>query len=282
MTPSPTPVALVTGCSSGIGRALTPALVQAGYTVFAGARKPETLADLAEAQVLPLRLDVNNADDIRAAIAQVERDAGRLDLLVNNAGYGAMGPLAEMPLAEVQAQFATNLFAPLALIQAAFPLMRRQGRGVIVNIGSVSGILPTPFSGAYCASKAALHTLSDVLRMELAPFGIDVITVQPGAIASEFGNTATQRLADTLQGDHSAYGAIADDIRKRAGASQDHPTSAEDFAAQLVQELAQRGQAVVRIGNGSTLMPLIRHLLPQALQDRILGRKFGLHRLGAG
>lgn len=277
---TPTRIALVTGCSSGIGRALTQALVQAGYTVYAGARKPEALAELAGPQVRPLRLDVNNADDIRAAIAQIDNQAGRLDLLVNNAGYGAMGPLAEMPLAEVEAQFATNLFAPLALIQAAFPLMRRQGRGTIVNIGSVSGILPTPFSGAYCASKAALHTLSDVLRMELAPFGIGVITVQPGAIASEFGNTASQRLADTLQGEQSAYGAVAGDIRKRAGASQEHPTSAEDFAAQLVRALDQRHHAVVRIGNGSTLMPLIRHLLPQALQDRILSRKFGLPKLG--
>lgn len=278
----PARIALVTGCSSGIGRALTHALVQAGYTVYAGARQPDTLADLVGDQVVPLRLDVNNADDIRAALAHIEHDAGRLDLLVNNAGYGAMGPLVEMPLTEVQAQFATNLFAPLALIQAAFPLMRQQGSGVIVNIGSVSGILPTPFSGAYCASKAALHTLSDVLRMELTPFGIDVVTVQPGAIASEFGHTATQRLADTLQGDQSAYGAIADDIRKRAGASQEHPTSAEDFAAQLIKDLAQRGHTVLRIGNGSTLMPLIRNVLPQRWQDRILGRKFGLHRLGAG
>src|SRR5688572_1888404 len=148
-------IALVTGCSSGIGRELALQLVQQGWKVYAGARRPESLQVLASEQFLPVQLDVNVPEQLTQCLARIEQEAGRLDLLVNNAGYGAMGSVVEMPLEQVRQQFETNVFAPLALVQLLLPLLQNSDRALVVNIGSISGIVTTPFSGAYCATKAA-------------------------------------------------------------------------------------------------------------------------------
>ena len=278
-------IALITGCSTGIGRELAQQLVSRGWRVYAGARRPEVLADLAGDDLIPLQLDVNEPTHLQQALELITAKSGRLDLLVNNAGYGAMGPLVEMPLSEVRQQFETNLFAPLALIQTMLPLLQRSQQerpnqqAQVVNIGSVSGVLTTPFSGAYCATKAALHKLSDALRMELAPFGIDVVTIQPGAIESEFGNNAARTLAATLPAE-SLYDPIRSYIEKRAQASQNKPTPAATFVQELLTSLERRQPpAVKRIGHGSTLLPLIKRLLPERLLDRILSKSFGLSQL---
>ena len=195
-----TPVALITGCSSGIGRALAEAMRDAGYQVWACARKPADLASLQAAGLRALALDVNDAQAIARALAELHQEAGRLDVLVNNAGYGAMGPLLDAGAAGMRQQFETNVFSLVELTRACFTLLRAS-QGLVVNIGSVSGVLVTPFAGAYCASKAAVTALSDALRMELAPFAIDVMEVQPGAIASRFGNTASQQASEVLRED---------------------------------------------------------------------------------
>src|SRR5690606_36680984 len=175
-------VALVTGCSSGIGRELAVQLSQAGWHVFAGARRPQTLMELSSERITPLELDLNKPSHLRHAVEVIEKEFSKLELLVNNAGYGAMGPLVEMPLEEVRRQFETNVFAPLALVQQLFPLLQASGNGQVINIGSVSGMPSTSLSGASCATKSACHSISDALCMELAPFNVDVITVQSGAI----------------------------------------------------------------------------------------------------
>ncbi len=273
-------VALVTGCSSGIGRELTLQLARAGWHVFAGARRPQTLTDLAGEQITPLELDVNKPSHLRHAVEVIEKKFGKLDLLVNNAGYGAMGPLVEMPLEEVRRQFETNVFAPLALVQQCFPLLKASGHGQVVNIGSVSGILTTPFSGAYCATKSALHSLSDALRMELAPFNVDVITIQPGAIESEFGNNAASTLASTLPED-SLYNPVRGFIEKRATASQKNPTPTADFVREVIQVINQKQPPAVRkIGNGSTTLTLLKRVLPDRVLDSVLSGSFGLKKLG--
>ena len=186
MTVSDTKVVLVTGCSSGIGRELVRQLREQGHGVAATARRPDTLRDLLETGVTTHRLDVTDEDSIHGAVAEVMEAHGRIDILINNAGSGLIGPTAELPMADIRRQFETNVFGALALIQAVVPVMARQGSGRIINMGSVSGITATPWAGPYCASKAALHLFSDALRMELAPFGISVITVQPGGIRSQF------------------------------------------------------------------------------------------------
>lgn len=269
--------ALVTGCSTGIGRELASQLHALGWTVFVTARNLSTLTFFAEQEgFIPVELDVNNPSQ-RAALAEKLQAHGQLDLLVNNAGYGAMGPIIEMPAEQLQLQFATNVFAPVALAQLCFPLLRNSKQGRIVNLGSISGIITTPFSGAYCATKSALHSLSDAMRMELAPFGIQVLTIMPGAIASEFGNNAAGSLSNTLPSD-SVYQPLRQYIEARANASQQNSTSTADFVAALVATLNKENPpAEKRIGNGSTALPMLKKLLPLRWVDGMLQKKFGLN-----
>jgi len=272
-------VVLITGCSSGIGQALAETLHSKGYQVYASARNLRTLTALSERGINTLELDITDSQSINNAINKITAREGRLEVLINNAGYGAMGPIAEIPMTELRRQFETNLIGHVAVIQATIPLMQHNQSGLIINIGSVSGIFTTPFSGAYCATKAAFHSLSDALRMELAPFNIQVVTVQPGAIESSFGTTATRELAQTLSED-SMYKPVANAIRKRAGASQDNPTSAKEFARVLAAKMERKKiPPVIRIGYGSRAFPLLERLLPISLKDRILAISFNLKKL---
>jgi NAD(P)-dependent dehydrogenase (short-subunit alcohol dehydrogenase family) len=268
---------LITGCSSGIGRALALAFHQQGHRVWATARNPETLADLKAQGIRTAQLDVTDAASRDAAVQQILAESGTIDILINNAGYGLMGPLLELTPEELRAQFETNQIAPMALVQAVAPSMIAQGSGLIVNIGSVSGLFTTPFAGAYCASKAALHSLSDALRLELAPFGIQVMVIQPGAIQSSIGHNAEALLAQTLKAD-SRYGALEQVIRDRANASQQGSTPTEVFA-QAVVKACQHPKPIVRIGNKSFLLPFLQRWLPGWMRDRLLTKRFQLHQL---
>ncbi|MCW8127621.1 SDR family oxidoreductase [Microbulbifer halophilus] len=274
----PDRVALVTGCSSGMGRELALALHRRGTIVIATARRPESLQELADLGIATEALDVNSQVDINRVVHALKAAYGRLDILINNAGYGQMGPLLELDTRALENQFRTNVFAPMALARACAPLMKSERRGLICNIGSVSGVLPTPFSGAYCASKAALHTLSDVLRLEMKPFGIRVMTVQPGAVASEFGRHAEVSLRGLLAPD-SWYKRQEDIARARAQESQQNAALASTMARRLAKELLRkRPPSLVRLGNRSRLMPWMARWLPRRLKDWILARRFQLHR----
>jgi short-subunit dehydrogenase len=268
---------LITGCSSGIGRALAEEFERREHVVYATARRVEALEDLAARGIRTAALDVNDSASIDALMARLEEDGVTVTTLVNNAGYGAMGPLAELPLDELRLQFETNVFAIVTLIQAVVPGMVERRSGRIVNVGSVSGVLATPFSGAYCASKAAVHALSDSLRTELAPFGIRVVTVQPGAIQSQFGATAS---AGVARRSLSLYEPVADAIAARSEASQDKPTPADVFARKLADAvLAENPKPLVRIGRASSLLPFLKRWVPTRLLDRSLSRRFHLERL---
>jgi NAD(P)-dependent dehydrogenase (short-subunit alcohol dehydrogenase family) len=270
-------VVLVTGCSTGIGRALARELHACGHRVFASARRPESLADLAAAGVGAVRLDVNDRGSIAAAVADVERSAGRIDVLVNNAGINVFGPLLEQPLAEVREVLETNVLGLLAVTQAVVPGMADRRHGRVVNIGSVVGVLPTPYAGAYCASKSAVHMLSDVLRMELKPFGIDVVLVQPGGVRSSIADSGARDL-ERYKSERSRYREAYPGIEKRARASQENPTSAEDFARELVrQALATPAPRLVRLGAGADTLPRMAEL-PGEQRDALLAANFGLDR----
>ncbi|GLZ85785.1 short-chain dehydrogenase/reductase [Metapseudomonas resinovorans] len=271
----PSPTALITGCSSGIGRALADAFKASGYTVWATARKPQDLAALEAAGFIAVELDVNDQSAVAALAERLEQEEGGLDVLVNNAGFGAMGPLLDGGVDALRKQFDTNVFALVDLTRACFPLLRKR-RGLVVNIGSVSGVLVTPFAGAYCASKAAVHALSEALRLELSPFGIELMEVQPGAIASSFGASAT-REAEALIAEDSPWWPVREGIRARARASQDKPTSAADFARTLLAAVQRNPRpTLVRIGNGSRALPLLARWVPRSLLDRVLKKRFGL------
>lgn len=270
------PVALITGCSSGIGQALAQVCLDEGYVVYATARNPDTLTPLTSRGAIAIPLDVNSADQIAHCAQRLRSDVGRLDLLINNAGYGAMGPVLDADRETLLRQFDTNVFAPLELVRAHAELLRAAG-GLIVNIGSVSGVTTTPFSGVYCASKAALHALSDALRLELAPFGINVLTVQPGAIASEFGNNASAAI--TLAED-SWFKPWEKAVQARAAASQNaNSTSARDFAAQLMGYIKNplRPETAL-IGSGARSMVRLRRWLPTSILDGRLRQRFKLDR----
>jgi len=270
------PVALITGCSSGIGQALAQVCLDEGYTVYATARNPDTLAPLTARGAIAVTLDVNDAGQVAACSERLRQEAGRLDLLVNNAGYGAMGPVLDADRDTLLRQFNTNVFAPLELVRANAELLR-ESRGLIVNIGSVSGVTTTPFSGVYCASKAALHALSDALRLELAPFEIGVLTVQPGAIASDFGNNAS---AAITKGEASWFKPWEKAVQARARASQKaSSTSARDFAVELMGYIKNplRPETAL-IGAGARSMVRLKRWLPTSVLDSRLRKRFGLDR----
>ena len=176
---------LVTGCSTGIGRAAAAELAGRGHSVVATARRPETLADLDVAD--RLALDVDRDDSVAAALAA----AGELDGLVNNAGFGIGGPVEKVPLAEVRRMFETNVFGAVRMMQAVMPAWRERGSGTIVNVTSVSGVVAAPLAGFYSATKFALEALTEAARLELGHYGVRVLSVQPGFIETSFGDNST-------------------------------------------------------------------------------------------
>jgi NAD(P)-dependent dehydrogenase (short-subunit alcohol dehydrogenase family) len=271
-------VVLITGCSTGIGRALAGEFAHQGHRVFASARRIETLRALSGEGVEALALDVTDEKSIDAAVSSLIERAGRIDIVVNNAGVNVFGPLPELPLGEFRRLLETNLTGPLAIVERVFPHMAEQRSGRIVNIGSVAGILPTPFAGAYCATKAALHMLSTVLRMEVAPFGIDVIVVQPGAVRSNISESGAQGIERYAQ-ETSRFRAVYKQIEKRAWASQRNPMDTNQFAAAVVEAVTQQeAPRVVRLGGGAAgYIALSR--LPAALLDRVMTRQFRLDQL---
>jgi NAD(P)-dependent dehydrogenase (short-subunit alcohol dehydrogenase family) len=269
-------VVLITGCSSGIGRALALEFQKAGCSVVATARVPATIDDLKSRGMMTLELDITDDAQCRSVVDSVLRATNRIDILVNNAGYGIFGPVIDLPEEELSRQLETNLFGPLKMVTHVAPAMRAAGRGLIVNIGSVSGVVTTPFAGGYCASKSALHALSDALRMELAPFGIRVVTVQPGAVESRFGKTGAAHASRLLRSDFW-YSPVREAIRARAEISQVGATPAEQFASRIVRRLLQgRPPALIRGGKLSLLLPLMKAVLPSRALDTIFARKFGL------
>src|SRR3954452_16651655 len=182
---------LITGCSSGIGRATAEHLAQRGYTVYATARKLDAIRDLEARGCRLLALDVTDDDSMTAAVEAVEREQGAVGILVNNAGYSQSGAVESIPMDAVRKQFETNVFGLVRLCQLVLPGMRAQRWGRIVNISSVGGRLVFPGGGYYHATKYAVEAISDAMRFEVERLGVDVVIVEPGLIKTEFGDTAT-------------------------------------------------------------------------------------------
>ncbi|WP_428261210.1 oxidoreductase [Haliangium sp.] len=193
--PSLPKVVLITGCSSGIGKATALRLHRAGYLVYATARRPETLGELAEAGCRTVALDVTDEASMASAVARIEAEHGAVDVLVNNAGYSQSGALEEVAIDAVRRQFETNVFGLMRLTQLVLPGMRSRGWGKIVNLGSMGGKLTFPGGGVYHATKHALEALSDALRFEVRGFGVDVILIQPGLIRTSFSDAAVGSMA---------------------------------------------------------------------------------------
>ncbi|MFC6202199.1 oxidoreductase [Lactiplantibacillus nangangensis] len=187
-------VILITGASSGIGKATALKLQAQGNIVYGAARRIEKMTDLAAAGVHVLKIDVTDEKTLIAAVETIQAEQQRLDVLINNAGYGSYGALEDVPLAEGEYQFKVNVFGVMRLTQLVLPIMRAQHRGRIINVSSIGGKIYQPLSAWYMGTKHAIEGMSDALRMEVAPFGIDVSIIEPGGIKTEWAGIAEKKL----------------------------------------------------------------------------------------
>ncbi|WP_326837685.1 oxidoreductase [Amycolatopsis rhabdoformis] len=266
-------VALVTGASSGIGEASARELLQRGYTVYGAARRVERMAGLAERGARTIALDVTDEESAEKAVAAIVAESGRIDLLVNNAGYGSYGAVEDVPLQEGRYQFEVNVIGAARLIQLVLPVMRAQRSGRIVNISSMGGKIHTPLGAWYHGSKFALEGFSDVLRLEVAPFGIDVVVVEPGGIATEWGSIAVDHLME-VSGE-GAYADLAGKVAKgMTGGINARMLSQPSVIAKAVAKAATARRPRTRYAAGFGAKPLIflRRALPDRAFDALIKR----------
>jgi NAD(P)-dependent dehydrogenase (short-subunit alcohol dehydrogenase family) len=265
---------LITGCSTGIGRATALRLARGGWTVYATARQPATLDELAAAGCRVLALDVTSEDSMVAALAEID---GSVDVLINNAGYSQSGALETLPLSSVRRQFETNVFGLLRLTQLVLPGMRAAGAGKIVNVSSMGGRLTFPGGGAYHATKYAVEALSDALRMEVARFGIDVICVEPGLIRTEFGATAAGGVTSAADDPYAEFNAsVAKSTRDVYEGPLSRLGGDADDVAQAIEKALGKSRAPTRVPvtpSARVLMGL-RRVLPDRAWDKVVGQSF--------
>ncbi len=274
---SPYPVvALVTGASAGIGAATVRALL-ATHTVYAAARRVDQMAELATAGARIIALDVTNDDETVNAIERIRVETGRLDVLVNNAGYGSYGSVEDVPPEEARRQFDVNVFGAARLIQLVLPMMRDQRSGTIVNVSSIGGKIYEPFGGWYHATKFALEGLSDCLRLELAPFGIRVVVIEPGAIKTEWGSIAIESLLK--RSGSTAYGRHATEwskLLKHGDATGSDPSVIANAILKAVK--AEKPKTRYVAGTFAWQILTLRRLLPDRLFDGVMtsfGKRYG-------
>jgi NAD(P)-dependent dehydrogenase (short-subunit alcohol dehydrogenase family) len=266
---------LVTGCSSGIGHATALALARAGFPVWASARKAGGLGDLAAAGCRVLELDVTDERSRAAAVQEVEAEHGAVGILVNNAGHGGGGPVEEVPLDIVRETFETNVFAVIRLCQLVLPGMRSQHSGLIVNLGSAAGLVTPPTGCPYAMTKYAMESLCDALRPEVAPFGIRVALIQPGAVRTRF--MASSELHQPADRESSPYAAYKANVAKMAArAHRDGARGvleADDVAAVILKAVtAARPKARYKAGSQARLAPIARHVLGDRGWDAFMRR----------
>lgn len=272
-------VVLVTGCAKGgIGYEYCKAFAEQNCRVFASdiSQRMPDLVDLKVDEIETLELDVLSDESVSLAVKAIILKCGRIDILVNNAGIGCPGPLAELSLDAIKKAYEINTLGQLRVTQQVVPHMAFQRSGRIVNIGSVVGKVPTPWAGAYCASKAAVHAMSSALRLELRPFGIDVVVVVPGAIRSNIGKDCTKRLANC---EWKLYKEFEEAIAERARASQGgKATDAKVFARHVVKKiLSSTAPKQITFGHMTGLFALLSWS-PLWVRDLFFSTRFKLNK----
>ncbi len=244
----------ITGASRGFGRIWAEAALGRGDQVAATARDVASIADLMEQfgdAVLPLALDVTNPEQVRQAVGQAHAHFGRLDVVLNNAGYSLVGTIEEAGEADVRAQFDTNYFGTLRVIQAALPLLRQQGSGHILGVSSTVGLVAFPIIGSYCATKWAFEALHESLAQEVKPFGIKVTLIEPGAYATEFGSPASLKFAPGMD----AYAALRQQVIGRLSSAKRGDPQA---TAEAVLKIVDAQDPPLRFFLGNENLPLVR------------------------
>jgi NAD(P)-dependent dehydrogenase (short-subunit alcohol dehydrogenase family) len=266
---------LVTGCSSGIGRATAERLAAAGFTVYASARRLEAVESLSGCRAL--QLDVTDEASMRAAVEAVEAEQGAVGALVNNAGYSQSGAVETLSMEDLRRQFETNVFGLVRMCQLVLPGMRRAGFGRIVNMSSMGGNFVFPGGGAYHASKYAVEALSDALRFEVKGFGVGVTVIQPGAIRTEFASTVSERMPEG-EGPYAAFNADVGRATKEAyekGPLAKLGGEPDDVAKAVEKAIAaKRAPIRTRVTPSAHLLVTQRRLLPDRGWDAFVGTQF--------
>lgn len=271
-------VALVTGASSGIGEAAAVALAGAGWTVVGAARRLERLEPLRAKGVTPHVVDVSDDESMVTLVDDVVAEHGRIDVLVNNAGYSVFGAVEDVPVEVARRQLEVNVLGLSRMSQLVLPHMRAAGAGRIINIASVAGHVSEPLGGWYHASKYAVEALSDAMRMELAPHGVRVSIIEPGAIRTEFGDIAADSLAE-----YSGSGAYAAQARRMARAHE-RMFGADAAEVDVVVDAivhaatARRPRSRYQVPASARAMVAATKVVPSPVMDAVMGRMFGTHR----
>jgi NAD(P)-dependent dehydrogenase (short-subunit alcohol dehydrogenase family) len=268
-------VALVTGASSGIGAQTALLLHAAGFAVYGAARRVERMQSLADQGIGTFSMDCTDDSSMTAGLAKIIAATGRIDVLVNNAGYGSYGSVEDVPIEEARRQFEVNVFGLARLIQLAVPHMRAQGSGRIINVSSIGGKIYEPLGGWYHAAKFAVEGLSDSLRIELRPFGIDVVIIEPGPILTEWNAIARQNMLKNSAG--TAYASQAESVFRRLE-SADSPrlsSGPEVVARKIVAAATARNpRARYPVGKGAGTIVRARKILPDRALDAVISRAY--------
>lgn len=269
---------LITGCSSGIGAATASDLVAHGYTVYATARRPETLQDLADRGCKILALDVTDEDSMAAAVAEVEEEQGSVGVLVNNAGYSQSGAVESIPLDVIRRQFETNVFGLIRMSQLVLPGMRRVGHGRIINLGSMGGRLTFPGGGIYHATKYAVEAISDAMRFEVQGFGVQVVLIEPGLITTEFAHAAVGSTGGLNDGPYADFNSKVADITAGiyesplAGLIGGGPDAVAEVIRKAIK--SKRPKARYTVTPSATLAIVQRQLTSDRVWDLIMRAQF--------
>jgi len=268
-------VALVTGGSSGIGESAARMLLDKGFVVYAVARRVDRMKALADDGIHVFGMDVSDEESMSSGIQRILDEQGRIDVLVNNAGYGSFGAVEDVPIDEARRQFEVNLFGLARLIQLVLPTMRAQRSGVIINISSIGGHFYEPLGAWYHATKHALEGFSDSLRLELRPHGVDVAIIEPAAIRSEWADIAADSMLDTAKG-----GAYEEQARKAAGLFERSYSPAMSSGPEVVAKAivkaatARRPRTRYPVGKGARTIITSRRMLPDRVFDRVVHTMF--------
>ena len=270
-------VALVTGASSGIGEAAALELARRGFTVYGAARRVDRMAGLADRGVHVIEMDVTDDASMTSGVERILREQGRIDVLVNNAGYGSYGALEDVPMEEARRQFEVNVFGLARLTQLVLPHLRAQHSGRIVNVSSIGGKMYEPLGAWYHATKFAVEGLSDSLRVELAPHGVHVIVIEPGAIRTEWGGisaaSALERSGGTAYAKQARQLANVYDVADRPGVGAD-PRVVGVVIAKAVT--ARRPRTRYAVPTSAKAILLARRLLTDRAFDAVITRAYGM------
>jgi NAD(P)-dependent dehydrogenase (short-subunit alcohol dehydrogenase family) len=271
---------LITGCSSGIGHETARHLAAKGWSVYATARRPETLAELAEAGCKTLACDVTDEASMKACVDAVAGAEGAVGVLVNNAGYSQSGAVESVDLDSIRRQFETNVFGLIRMSQLALPGMRDQGWGRIVNVSSMGGRLTFPGGGIYHATKHAVEAICDAMRFEVAGFGVDVVCVEPGLIVTGFADAALSSLDEGLHEDEGPYADFNAHVGKATAAVYEGPLrrlgGGPEAVAKAIERAitAPRPRPRYRVTPSAKLAIAQRRLVSDRMWDRAMAVQF--------